>query len=269
MNMKSRKLNRSIQAVLALGLLGGAGTAAANECLVASVLCVQAGRGAQAACAAATLEFGANPAADLACGVEVLIGVAGCADMVSACPKIAKSPRTVSAGKMGQTVGGSTFSWECPDGNWKGGSKINRALGVQTRVGKIGTKQYVTSARITCADGTLHTFVGNPGIDGAPDSSIWRGRTCRRGQMIQGLQARDDNGITAIGGICDPIGLPSSGDRDDIILGLAPTGTPGANGNGKCKEGTYLSGLRVWYNKSAPLSQRYLKGMELLCKTYK
>jgi hypothetical protein len=87
--------------------------------------------------------------------------------------------------------------------------------------------------------------------------------------MLQGLQARDSAGITALGGICDPIGRISVGDRDNVIMGLAPTGTLGVGGNGKCKEGTYMSGLKVWYNKSVPLGQRYLKGVELLCKTFK
>jgi hypothetical protein len=271
MNTKSKKLNKSVQAVLALGLLGGAGTAAANECLVAAVLCAGSTRSVQVACAAATLEFEANPAADLACAGTVLLGVAGCADMISACPKIKKNPRTVSAGKMGQTVGGPTFEWQCPEGNWRGGAAINRLRAIQVRVGKFGATQktYVSSARALCADGTMHTFVGNPGLDGAPDSSTWRGRICGRGQMLQGLQARDSAGITALGGICDPIGRISVGDRDNVIMGLAPTGTLGVGGNGKCKEGTYMSGLKVWYNKSVPLGQRYLKGVELLCKTFK
>jgi hypothetical protein len=272
MNMKSQKLNRSIQAVLALGLLGGAGTAAANECAVAAVACALSGNAARVACAAATIEAGANPAADVACAGSVLVGVVGCGDMWTTCPKIKKNPRTVSAGRMGQTAGGSTFEWQCPEGAWRGGAKINRLMGLQVRVGRFGTtsKTYVSSVLASCADGTRHTFIGNGGIDDRPDSFIWRGKTCKIGQMLQGLQAKDSTGITALGGICDPVGKLSVGDKDNVFLGLAPTGTTiGVAGTGKCKEGTYMSGLKVWYNQSVPLKQRYLKGLELLCKTYK
>jgi hypothetical protein len=273
MNTKSKKLNKSVQAVLALGLLGSAGTAAAADaaCVNAAIVCAGEGRGVQIACAAAAIELEANPLADAACGLAIFTGVFACTTMFNECDKSAKSPRVVSGGTMGRTVGGPAFQWQCPSGNWKGGDKINRALGVQTRIGKIGSagKTYVTSARMLCADGTMHTFVGNPGLDGAPDSSIWRGRNCGRGQMLQGLQAKDSNGITAIGGVCDPVGKFSVGDKDNVFVGLAPTGSLGVAGTGTCKEGSYLSGLKVWYNKSATLGQRYLQGMELICKTYK
>jgi hypothetical protein len=71
----------------------------------------------------------------------------------------------------------------------------------------------------------------------------------------------------AMGSVCD-YATRSARDTDNVLTGLTPVVTGGTVGTGKCKEGAYLYGLKVWYDKAAPLSQRYMKGLELICRGY-
>jgi hypothetical protein len=270
MSIKIKKLNRSIQAALALGLFGAAGTASANSCTNSALQCVGESAGTILACAAAIAELGANPVADTACVAVGAATTGTCRAMAEDCPDTTRAGTVVSAGTLGAVAGQPAETFFCGNGtSISTYNRVNRVTGVRVRVAKIGAlgnQLRVSSLLVTCASG-IKNMIGNGGIDVVGETNTWRGTNCGKSRLAAGLQARAGNGILAVGNLCD-YATRSSTDSDNTLTGLAPLTTGGNVGTGKCKEGAYLYGLKVWYDKAAPLSQRYLKGIELICRGY-
>jgi hypothetical protein len=271
MSIKIKKLNRSIQAALALGLFGAAATASANSCTNSALQCVGESAGTILACAAAIAELGANPITDATCIAAGVATTGTCRAMTSDCPDTTRAGTVVSAGTLGTTTGQPAETFFCGNGTISTSTynRVNRVIGVRTRVariGAVGNELRVSSLFVQCASGNKN-MIGNNGIDVVGETSTWRGNNCGKSRLAAGLQARAGNGILAVGNLCD-YATRSSTDSDNTLTGLAPLTTGGNVGTGKCKEGAYLYGLKVWYDKAAPLSQRYLKGIELICRGY-
>jgi hypothetical protein len=274
MNTNVKKLNKSILALMALGLLSTAGTASAAvssaQCQELGSACVAESVATGLACAAAIAELGANPAADVGCGVLMTTTSATCKAMARDCPSTNRAGTVVNSGTMGTTTGEPTETFMCGNGTEKSPyNRVNRVQGVRfrmARIGAAGQQLRVSSVRLQCASG-LKDLIGNPGVDGTGESNVWRGDHCGKSRQVQGIQARTGNGFMAMGSVCD-YGTRSAKDTDNWLTGLRPVVTGGTVGTGTCKEGAYLYGLKVWYDKAAPLSQRYLKGLALICRGY-
>jgi hypothetical protein len=261
MNMKSQKLNRSIQAVLALGLLGGAGTAAANqtdECVAAAAVCAFLVPVDLVGCMAAAAIDIVVPGPAIACGFGSVGTAVECTSAARLCEfnPNARVPDMVSGGSVGKTTGSPNRTAVCGNG---GGSitfnKINRVVQIGVEKGTVGGKAYATGLKITCMSGTEYI------MGGTKDTYV--GSLCAKGHAVAGVRFRSSaGGIQGIGRMCDNV-VKQAGDKDDFYATPYPLATAGARVDRKCKEGTYLYGIRAWSSPSG-----HIIGAELLCRGY-
>jgi hypothetical protein len=213
MNTSIKKLNKSIQAVLALGLLGAAGTASAN-CATSAIQCVAAAAGTDLACAASVVELGANPIADYGCGIAVLGTSGACADMSLSCKKTTRTGTVVPLAAVGIATGTRTAHYTC--GNTSAaGSKynvVNRMRGIRVQLKPFAGKgTLVSSLQINCAHGT-HTFISNFSSGG------WLSTNCPKSNLIAGARSkRNSHGIMDVAGVCDYATRPKSGTNESDL----------------------------------------------------
>jgi hypothetical protein len=264
MKSKRNKLSWSIRVLVVVVSLGVTATASAS-CRTDALSCAGVSAGMLLACSTAAAGLGAVPVNDYACYVAA-VGVGGtCTAMTESCSTddTARNPLTTSGGSTGlRTL--DKESYTCGNISGGGADYENRVTGIYAK--KMlwsGTDQYlVSSIKMQCAKGSK-VFVGNDGVDGA----TWNGGTCANGRMVQGLSFRAGSFVDAIGRICDYVGY-SANDSDNNVI--TPYGdTNGGNPVNKlCPEGKYLYGMNVWHDNTLPLSKRFVRGVELLCRGY-
>ncbi|MFZ5636536.1 MAG: hypothetical protein ACOY82_08100 [Pseudomonadota bacterium] len=262
MNVDRKKVSKSVQAILAVGLLGAAATASAS-CRTDALGCAANASGMLLACAAATDALGTIPVFDYACAVEAASASAACIAMAENCGRdtTSNNPATTSAGLVGSgTLTKQTYT--CGTASGGGSGYENRVTGIYAKkMLRSGSDYYlVSSIKMQCAKGSA-IFVGNNGVDG----TTWSGGTCANGKMVQGIAFRAGSWVDAIGRICDTVSY-SSTDSDNSTGALVGDPDGGSRVDKLCPEGKYVFGLNVWYDNTLPLASRFVRGVEPLCR---
>ncbi|NJL18021.1 MAG: hypothetical protein HC938_13430 [Nitrospira sp.] len=234
MKSDSKKLSKSIQAIVALGLLGAATTASAS-CKTDAIGCAANTSGMLLACAAAAEGLGANPVFDYACYTEALAVVGSCNAMAESCSRdtTTNNPLTTSGGAKG-TTSGTKQTITC--GNISStGRYENRVTGFYFKKDTVNSLTLISSIRMHCSTGGSAVFIGNDGTSG----STWTGGICGNGRLTQGMKVRSGAYIDGLTRICDTVGF-SSTDSDNVSPSTTFGGTGGTESQLKCPEGKYI-----------------------------
>lgn len=236
-----------------------------EECRVAAQSCLGNVVGFGLACGAMLLP--AIGWAEVAgCGLELANIVAehavqNCLSMRDKCPRVNTYASTATTTTAKGATSGKKYTFTC--------SGINRVNGVYGRYKDYaptssGVEYALTRLRLTCTDGTNLDFTTNNSTGLFPTTG-WAGGSCGSGRLVQGINGRAGSYIDAAGRVCDR--LVAGTEVADSVASQFGDEDGGSAFSSMCGEHGYVYGANVWvYENSVPVDQRYLGGIQLLCR---
>lgn len=234
-----------------------------TTCILEGIACGASGVDAVLGCAAAVVEAGANPVADVACGAGIVGGIAACASMMVSCDTSeAYLEGATLTSLVGTSVGTNVSSriYAACDGE----DFVQSVVGyVETINGEVR----ITKIDLHCTDHKVLEFGRN---DGTSTQEL----TCDTGELYTGYVASYKNTaqyLAGFSGRCTHMskmveGTQNTTEPEGGNIGQEP-GTGLSTYTITCPAFTRLRGMQVWTHSglAIPVQSEYIVGIQGVC----